>query len=1082
MKKRILTIVLFLSFLIVFNLNTIKLFAYEDSSNLSINQVYLSNLSQSIKIYSQIILEFQVRTDFHNNKEYMIYNENYAGAYIDDTGMLNIAVVNNNNSVNYMSSDYSQVIYQEFTYSYNFLQKVLNSIEDIMLESSVYIVGIDDELNHVFVELNDETDVEVVIQHLQNEELYEPNALYFEVDSDGGLSETSNITYGGESIFHRYTTGIISRGTFAVNAVCKDTGRIGVLTNAHVAPYDMTMSYGGYWDESISSFTDEIFLGTASKSRQQNTIDAAFIPYADQSKWEITPYAKYNNIIYDDVWLGNDNQIIKGQPIMRIGQTTGVTSGKIRSTNTSAKINGKKLTNLFRFTNPPEKGDSGGPIYYTDGDKLYLIGLNFGVGNNIFNKHLGYACRISNVMSDLNVTPITNDSFNTTILEDGTIQLDGLNFDVSGEFVIPSSLKGKIVSKIGENAFSNNNGITQIIVPPTITSISNGAFKNCLNLKEIIIQKETDITNVGTDVFSGCSSLEKIVVPTSKIFRYKEDTNWSEYSNLIKYVESSSNYDFHCRMPRKELTFDISQGETILYMLNIECPIQYMIDVEASSKLIMNIYDENMDLIANGLTIESGGKHIVFSCPSLQIGKAYIEIYMENNLNFGDITIQMYPHTSTNNYIKTGNKVNVLTHLHENKNEFLITASAGDLLWLKVEGLVNNNLVNSQSSISIKDFNGNVIEKCSLSEYFHSAESVSDSNNIMFYASNNETYKIYLEVADLDYYELTLTVLQVTDFTCFNMNNEDRYFDEISMPLGDFAYVYNFERIGTYNIILEYLGNQTNDMLFVLFETNDSNEYTYKNSFAINSSSNFIDLTETLTSSKKILLCVFDSIGMGNLNISISKQIDSKKFTIYTDSSSVKEPIVMTQGFTQICYLGSDAPNTSSRYKYYNWYSVNTNVAIVSNYGTITAVDIGETTIQCVYKEDPSIIATLDIKVVEDTSTIKVRLKYGFDIREDGTISGTEVTSGLVNVIEVAQFPDVTIHKGYTRLICLGDDSPNSSIQAFTWTAYQEEGDNGMVTVSSFGTIQGTVSGWVTVKGVYKYNSNYEVYIRIYVE
>lgn len=70
----------------------------------------------------------------------------------------------------------------------------------------------------------------------------------------------------------------------------------------------------------------------------------------------------------------------------------------------------------------------------------------------------------------------------------------------------------------------------------------------------------------------------------------------------------------------------------------------------------------------------------------------------------------MYPHTSTNNYIKTGNKVNVLTHLHENKNEFLITASAGDLLWLKVEGLVNNNLVNSQSSISIKDFNGNVIE------------------------------------------------------------------------------------------------------------------------------------------------------------------------------------------------------------------------------------------------------------------------------------------------------------------------------------------------------------------------------------
>ena len=77
MKKRILTIVLFLSFLIVFNLNTIKLFAYEDSSNLSMNQVYLSNLSQSIKIYSQIILEFQVRTDFHNNKECIVHEIDY---------------------------------------------------------------------------------------------------------------------------------------------------------------------------------------------------------------------------------------------------------------------------------------------------------------------------------------------------------------------------------------------------------------------------------------------------------------------------------------------------------------------------------------------------------------------------------------------------------------------------------------------------------------------------------------------------------------------------------------------------------------------------------------------------------------------------------------------------------------------------------------------------------------------------------------------------------------------------------------------------------------------------------------------
>ena len=100
------------------------------------------------------------------------------------------------------------------------------------------------------------------------------------------------------------------------------------------------------------------------------------------------------------------------------------------------------------------------------------------------------------------------------------------------------------------------------------------------------------------------------------------------------------------------------------------------------------------------------------------------------------------------------------------------------------------------------------------------------------------------------------------------------------------------------------------------------------------------------------------------------------------------------------------------------------------------------------------------------------------DVRIDGTLTGSEVTSSKGNPIPVDNHPEVTIH---TRLICLGTDSPNSSIQDFTWTVVQEEGDTGMVTVSSYGTIKGTQAGTVTVKGTYKYNPNYQVYIRIQV-
>lgn len=58
------------------------------------------------------------------------------------------------------------------------------------------------------------------------------------------------------------------------------------------------------------------------------------------------------------------------------------------------------------YTNSSQAGDSGGPVYYNNGTNLFLIGLNFAKGT-ILNKSFGIACRISNVISELNVTPIT---------------------------------------------------------------------------------------------------------------------------------------------------------------------------------------------------------------------------------------------------------------------------------------------------------------------------------------------------------------------------------------------------------------------------------------------------------------------------------------------------------------------------------------------------------------------------------------------------------------------------------------------------------------------------------------------------
>ena len=374
----------------------------------------------------------------------------------------------------------------------------------------------------------------------------------------------------------------------------------------------------------------------------------------------------------------------------------------------------------------------------------------------------------------------------------------------------------------------------------------------------------------------------------------------------------------------------------------------------------------------------------------------------------------------------------------------------------------------------------------SLSAYNHPAESIENANNIMFYANQWGDYTVNLEVSDLEYAELTLKVNEIEDFTVYDMNEEDEYISNSNIQIGDFAYIYILERIGTYNIAFEYQGTQTDEMLFVLFETNEQGEYVYKDSYEISNSNSSIELVEVLTYSKNLLLCVFDSEGLGNLSIDISKELNNE-FTIYGASDPIAQKIYLTKGFQEICYLGSDAPNSTSRYTYYNWYSTDESVIVVSAYGTVTAVGVGEAKVQCVYKDDASIVATLNFEVVDDPldngdDANDIYLSYGFDVRVGGTTSGTEVTSGKGTTIAVSSSPSVSIHVSHTRLICLGSDSPNSSVQSFNWSSYREGDDKGMVSVSQFGTITGITSGWVTVEGTYKYNSRYKVQFRIYIE
>ncbi len=74
------------------------------------------------------------------------------------------------------------------------------------------------------------------------------------------------------------------------------------------------------------------------------------------------------------------------------------------------------------------------------------------------------------------------------------------------ELTVPSQM-----TNIAENSFANNQKITKVTI--TKGTIGNGAFKNCPNLREVVLGE--GVTTIGESAFEGCLALEKVNIPSS---------------------------------------------------------------------------------------------------------------------------------------------------------------------------------------------------------------------------------------------------------------------------------------------------------------------------------------------------------------------------------------------------------------------------------------------------------------------------------------------------------------------------------------------------------------------------------------
>jgi hypothetical protein len=97
-----------------------------------------------------------------------------------------------------------------------------------------------------------------------------------------------------------------------------------------------------------------------------------------------------------------------------------------------------------------------------------------------------------------------------------TLHLDKNTCDITGyrgqggHVEIPKSIKGNKVIYIEIDAFKNQESISSVTIPDTVTHIMSCAFEGCTGLKEITIP--FSVATINNDAFESCVNLEKINV------------------------------------------------------------------------------------------------------------------------------------------------------------------------------------------------------------------------------------------------------------------------------------------------------------------------------------------------------------------------------------------------------------------------------------------------------------------------------------------------------------------------------------------------------------------------------------------
>ncbi|MCL2061805.1 MAG: leucine-rich repeat domain-containing protein [Firmicutes bacterium] len=83
------------------------------------------------------------------------------------------------------------------------------------------------------------------------------------------------------------------------------------------------------------------------------------------------------------------------------------------------------------------------------------------------------------------------------------------------KLTISNRILGYNITAIAQDAFKNNQTVTEVIIPNSAISIRNGAFEGCIGLTNVIFESDSKLTEIGGSAFYNCTGLTSISIPNS---------------------------------------------------------------------------------------------------------------------------------------------------------------------------------------------------------------------------------------------------------------------------------------------------------------------------------------------------------------------------------------------------------------------------------------------------------------------------------------------------------------------------------------------------------------------------------------